>query len=218
MALASQSDLEKWLQINVTNEPDAAVTMLLENATGIIHAYIDRVLPLTTYTAETYDPPPSSDLYLRQWPIDETANAVVVTENGSALVNGTDYLVYGSEGKLTRISGGGTPRQWRRQNKPQSIVVTYDAGYDLTIDPLLEAEAVVGRDTCTRIAGRVFQASAAYANLPVSASGIKSLSLAGSDSVTYSDIVTEGVTKVAVQLSDTDMAILDPLRRKVLIG
>lgn len=218
MTLATQAHLEKFLQIDVSDEPDAAVTMLLENATGIINSYIDRVLELTTYTAELYDPPDGSRLTLDEWPIDETTNAVAVTEGGTALVNGTDFLV--TRNQLVRVTASGQARFWKRPWKPQSISVTYDAGYDFTTDPLVEPEAVVARDVCTRIAARVFQAAAAYSNAPTSASSIKSVALEGSDSIIYADVVSGsgGVTLGAPQLSDSDMAALDPLRRRVLVS
>lgn len=213
MALATQTHLEKFLQIDVTNEPDAAVTMLLENASGLIHSYIDRYLPETAYT-ETYDAPQGPVLHLRQWPV-YVSPAPTVTEDGTLLVAGTDYLVNYRTGTVTRTGAGSRPKQWRQ--KLQSIAVTYTAGYDFTIDPLIEPEAVVARDTCTRIAGRVFQAAAAYANVPISASLIKSIAIEGSDSVTYRDTAAGGVTSEAVQLTDTDKSTLDMLRRTELI-
>jgi hypothetical protein len=216
MALATQAHLEKFLQIDVTAEPEAAVTMLLENATGIINSYVGRVLESTTYTAELYDPPEGAVLWLEQWPVDPAAAAPTVTENGTLLTVTTHYLVREPRGQILRVSGG-RPRMWH-QGGADSISITYTAGYDMTIDPLIEPEAVVARDVCTRIAARVFQAAAAFANAPTSASGIKTLTLEGSDSVTYADAVSGvgGVTLAAPQLTDDDKHALDPLRRRAL--
>lgn len=219
MSFCVQGDVEKFLQIDVTNEPDAAVTMLLENATGIIKSYIERDLELLTYTAELHDPPPDSNLWLDNWPINESATAVAVTENATVLTVTTDYLVYLEEGKIVRVSPAARPRDWRPKDQLQAISVTYDAGYDFTIDPLLEPEAVIARDVCTRIVARVFQAAAAYANAPIAAAGLKRLTLVGSDSVTFADAVSGqgGVTQAAPQLMDSDKQALEPLRRKVLV-
>ena len=218
MTLATQGHLEKFLQINVTNEPDAAVTMLLENATGIINSYVGRVLESTLYTAELYDPPDGAVLWLNQWPVDPDAAAPTVTENGTLLTVTTHYLVREQRGQIVRVGGSTRPTMWRPHGH-DTLSITYTAGYDMTIDPLLEPEAVIARDVCTRIAARVFQAGAAYANAPTGASGVKTLTLEGSDSVTYADSVsgTGGVTLAAPQLTDDDKHALEPLRRRALV-
>jgi len=52
MALCTQGDVEKFLQIDVSAEPDAAVTMLIENGEALIKTYLDRdVLESATVTA-----------------------------------------------------------------------------------------------------------------------------------------------------------------------
>jgi len=215
MALATQLQVEKFLQVDYTNDPDAAITMLLENATGLIHSYIDRYLPETAYT-ETYDAPQGSVLHLDHYPV-AVAPAPTVTEDGTLLTVDTEYRVDHKRGRIIRTSGSGSlPRDWR--NKLQTIAMTYTAGYDFTVDPLLESEAVVARDTCTRIVARVFQAAAAYASVPASSALIKSVTLIGSDTITYRDTETGGVTTAAIQLTDADKIALDPLRRKVLIS
>lgn len=94
------------------------------------------------------------------------------------------------------------------------VVVVYAAGYDFAIDPLLERVARVARDTTTRVAARAFQAAAAYAGVPANAGGIKSLTLVGSDSVTYSDAVAD-VASAAIQLTEADKTALRGIRRKV---
>jgi hypothetical protein len=192
--------------------------MLLENATGIINAYLQRVLELSSYS-ESFDPIGSS-VFVKQWPIDETANAVTVTENGTALVKGTSFVIVEATGEIIRTTTSSRRRDWVTGGGLQSLTVTYDAGYDMTTDPLILPEAVIGRDVCTRIVARVFQAAAAYANAPTSAAGIKTLTIEGSDSVTYSDTVSGmgGVTAAAPQLTDEDKMALAPLMRKVLVN
>lgn len=219
MSFATQGDLEKFLQIDVTNEPDAAVTMLLENATGIIKSYVQRDLEETVYTTELYDTPEGHKLFLKEWPVTDVA---ALLEDGTALTVSDDYLIYTDLGMIARVSAASRPRDWRPANKLQAISVTYTAGYDFTTDPLVEKEAVVAKDTCTRIVARVFEAAAAYANVPVSASLIKSIHLEGSDTVTYRDSTNtgggSGVTLAAPQLTESDKSALDPLRRAVLIS
>jgi hypothetical protein len=214
---AVQADVERFLQIDVTAEPSAPVTMLLENATGIIQAYLHRDLLQTTYTSELYDPPDpqTGSLRLRQSPINEAVLVTGVVEDGAALVNGTDFLVYERQGRIVRTTAEGLPKSWVQ--KLQTVVVTYVAGYDFTTSPLVEPEALVARDTCTRIVARAWQAAAAYANAPIGGDFLKSLTLEGSDSVEYRDELMN-VASAAVQLTEGDKMALAPLRRRILVG
>lgn len=214
MALATQADLEKFLHIDVTAEPEPAVTKLLEDATGIIQTWLDRRLELASYS-ETYDSPPDEHLWLKQWPV-AASPTVTVTEDGTALTINTDFIVDYERGLIRRTTAAGHARKWK--SKINSIVVGYDAGYDFTIDPLVEPEAATARSVCTRIVARAFQAAAAFAAAPDAAAALKSVTLQGSDSVEYADAVSSGVAQHSMQLTEDDMAVLGRLRRMVLVG
>lgn len=211
MALCTQGDVEKFLQIDVSAEPDAAVTMLIENGEALIKTYLDRdVLESATVTAETLDPPLRYErLYLREWPVTAVAS---LTEEGTALVEDTDYVVLARYGTLYRTTSSGTLKNWKWR-KPQSIVTTYTAGYAAD-----SRELHALRDVCTRVVARCFQAASAYANAPAGASAIRSVGLQGSDNVSYKGSAEKDalvdVTSVAVQLTDQDKAALTPYTRQ----
>lgn len=218
MTLAIQADVEKFLQIDVTTEPSAPVTMLLENASGLVESYVGRDLELASYV-EDYDLPDGSMLVLNNAPI-VTPPAVVVTlaTSGTVLVEDTDYVVKAKYGQLVRITASRRPARWNAGGGMwiNEVNVTYDAGYDFAAAPLLIRDARVARDTTTRIVARAFQAAAAYAALPAGADAIKSITLIGSDSVTYRQELTD-VASAAIQLTPEDKTALRGLRRTVLV-
>ena len=193
--LATQADLEKFLQIDVTAEPDAAITAYLEAATGIIESYCDRIFTSGLVTAETHDGGDDT-VFLLQPPVTAVSS---VTENGVAVAS-TGYLSY-LDGRLVRVAGG-RPRTWL--NKLRTVVVNYTGGYTTIPYDV--------RDVCVRIAARAFQAGAAFAAAPASAGAIRQITLAGSDSVTYADAVSNSVATAAVQLTEADKTVLNPYR------
>lgn len=194
--LASQADLEKYGHVNVTAEPDASITARLESASAIIESYCNRIFASETVTGEIHDGG-SKSIFLRRPPI---TSVTTVVENGVTLA-AADYAIYAQEGRLLRLSGG-WPYQWYW--KPRGVVVTYVGGYvTIPFDVRL---------VCVRIAERAFKAAAAWSEAPTGAGAVKSITLAGSDSVTYADSVTQGVAAVASPLTDEDRAVLDPYR------
>lgn len=209
MALCTQGDVEKFLQIDVSAEPDAAVTMLIENAEALIKTYLDRDTLESAAVTETLDPPVMAHvLEFTEWPVTAVAS---LSEEGTALTENDDYMVLAKYGTAYRITASGVLKNWKYR-KPQSIVTTYTAGYAASSRQL---DAL--RDVCTRIVARCFQGAEAYANAPAGASAIRSVGLAGSDNVSYKGSALKDalvdVTSVAVQLTDGDKAALMPYRR-----
>ena len=218
MTLALRIHVERFLQIDVGAEPDSVVTQLLETASGLVQAFVGRPLELASYD-EDYTSPAGAIVVLRNGPVDTGTNAVVVTINdtGLVLVEGTDYIVKPALGHIVRVTAAGIPHWWEaRAGRQAAIKVEYDAGFDFTATPLEHRYAEVARDVTVRSVGRVFQAAAASASVPASALAIKSLSLAGSDSVTYRDVVG-AVADTAIQLTGADKASLRVLQRKVFV-
>ncbi len=218
MTLALQIHVERFLQLDVSAEPDAVVAQLLETASGLVESFVGRPLELASYD-DDYTSPAGSIVVLRNGPVDVATNAVVVTVNstGTVLVLGTDYVVKPALGHIVRVNGAGVPRWWdERAGRQAAIKVEYDAGFDFTADPLLHRHAEVARDVTVRSVGRVFQAAAARASVPIAALAVKSVSLAGSDSVTYRDNIAD-VSAAAIQLTDADKASLRALQRKVFV-
>jgi hypothetical protein len=58
-----------------------------------------------------------------------------VTEDGTLLVAGTDYIADNEIGQLTRLNSSGLPQQWI----PRVITVIYSAGYATTPADLEDA-------------------------------------------------------------------------------
>ncbi len=218
MPLALQIHLEKFLQIDVAAEPDPVVDQLLETASGLVEGFVGRPLELASYD-ESYTAPAGAIVVLRNGPVDTTTNAVVVTilRTGVVLVEGTDYIVKPRNSHIVRVTAAGVPHWWEVHAGVQAAIrVEYDAGFDFTADPLEHRHAEIARDVTVRSVGRVFQAAAASASVPVGALAVKSISLAGSDSVTYRDDVAS-VADAAIQLTDADKASLRIVQRKVLV-
>jgi len=219
MTLALQIHVERFLQLDVSNEPDTVITQLLVTASGLVEGFVGRPMELASYD-EDHTSPAGSIVVLRNGPVDTSTNAVVVTLNATAtvLVLNTDYVVKPALGHIVRVTAAGVPQRWEaRAGLQRAINVTYDAGYDFAPeDVLAHRYAEVARDVTIRSVGRVFQAAAAAASIPVAALAIKSLSLAGSDSVTYRDGIGL-VADAAIQLTDADKASLRVVRRKVFV-
>ncbi len=213
MTLALQADVEKFLQVDVTSEPSAPVTMLLENASGLVESFVGRDLEEATRT-EDYDLPDGSVLVLRNAPV-TAITTVTLNTPATVLVEDTDFVLKAKAGQLIRTGADRRPIRWNRSGAlvMNEVEVVYDAGYDFTINPLLERNARVARDTTTRIVARAFQAAAAYAALPDGAEAIKKITLIGSDSVEYRNELTN-VAGAAIQLTDADKTSLRGIRRK----
>lgn len=182
MALCVQADVEKRLQWDITAEPDAVITMLIASAQALIETEIGRTVESANRT-ETLDGGAWS-LFLKWWPV---TSITTVTDNAVALTPTTDFLWY-PRGKLIRVSGG--YQQFWRSWKPQGIAVAYVGGY---LAGTHTVELATLKSICAEVVARAFKAGADNAAIPVGASGqIASVTLAGSDSVTYTD--TSGAT------------------------
>ncbi len=213
MTLAVQADVEKFLQVDVTAEPSDVTVMLLENASGLVEVFVGRDLEEATRT-EDYDLPDGSVLVLRNAPV-TAITTVTLNTPGTVLVVDTDFVLKAKAGQLIRTTADRRPIRWNISGAlvMNEVEVVYDAGYDFTIDPLLERTARVARDTTTRIVARAFQAAAAYAALPAGADAIRKITLVGSDSVEYRNELTN-VASAAIQLTDADKTSLRGIRRK----
>jgi hypothetical protein len=198
LALTTQAEIEKRLQWNITAEPDSVVTSLIAAATGHIEGAIGRKVESANYT-ETYDAD-MNPILLEHWPVTTLST---VTEDNTTLTS-ADYAFY-DDGRLLRISNGYV-RRWSTR-KVQSIDVTYTGGY--LAGTHVSELAHIG-SIATEIVARAFRAGAASAVAPagVGLGGIASVSLAGSDSVTYSTVGGEsfqvggGLTRFVQILED----------------
>lgn len=178
MALCVQADIEKRLQWDITTEPDPVVTMLIADATSLIESELGRPAETAGSRVETFDGGFWS-LFLTAWPVTAVASVV---EDGVTLTVTTDYK-WSASGKLIRVSGG--YQTWWKTTKPDSIVVTFTGGYVAAthVSEFNHLGAI-----CAEMVARAFLKGAANAVVPAGVSGqISSVTLADSDSVTYTD-------------------------------
>lgn len=202
MTLCVQGDVEKFIQIDVTAEPEAQVTYLIENASALIETYLDRIIEEGAVTNELHDGDRGNLIRLKQWPV--TIPLTTVIEDGITLVEDTDYVAYG-DGRVYRGSNN-IFANWGWGRK--IIDITYTAGYSPVPFDI--------RDVCARMVARAFQAGEAYANAPTGASGIKSISLADSDSIEYRDAVAD-VAMAAMPMLPEEEKALSRYRRRVYV-
>lgn len=197
MALATQTQVEQILQIDMDDPADVVVAQLIEWADQAVITYIGFDPQAHAGTVENHDGTGSPELYLDRPPIDTITSVVL---NGVTLTEGVDndFVVYPEAGYLLRRGG----RIWTA--KPRSIVVTYDGGWATVPPDIVVASA--------QVAARMFQAGAAA--LPEGAEGIRQINLAGSDSVTFTD-TAQNVT-VTPTITDNERVLLDPYRRRTV--
>jgi len=186
MALCTQTQVEQRLQINFTDNNDVVCAELIAAAQGHIERVAGRVIEAASIT-ETFDGP-ASTLWLQVTPVNSITS---VTVDGT-LLTANDYT-YTDYGRLARTTNS-RERSWTT-SKQQSIVVVYNGGYTTVPYDL--------QDVCANMAARAFQAGASNAAIPAGAEGIKSIMLAGSDSITYKDTATELVNAVGLTEMET---------------
>lgn len=162
MPLCDQTDLEAILQ-TVIPDPNSWIPKLIQLVQGNIESVIGTPLDEDTYV-DTVDPLFGKSVWLPHWPV--TAITSVV-EDGTTLTAGTDFYLAddGAKGELVRLSGSGYGSFW--EPKPQSIVVSYTAGFATVADVPFGLRALAARVTA-----RAFQAGATFAG--VDALGVQS--------------------------------------------
>jgi hypothetical protein len=177
--LCEQIDVEIKLQWNITAEPDATVTALIADAQALIEAMVGRPLESATHTAILNGGRVA--YFLRNWPVTAVTS---VTEDGVALVEDDDFKWFGN-GKLIRVSASGFQILWKT-HKLQAIEVEYVGGYLAGHDDLHDIALEHLRSLCAEVVARAFRKGAANAAIPAGSAGaVQSVSLTGSDTVTY---------------------------------
>lgn len=212
MALATVLDLEKYGQVNITNDADAAVLLLLESATSLVEDYCGP-LEERTGIVETFDVlEPTHLLALEQVPVQSISSVV---EDGVVLVDQEDYTL-ADGGCVARLNGSTKiGRLWTGGYR--SVVVTYDAGYaDATAG--FEIPNSVRLVTCS-IALRIFWAAAARAKAAESGAygvgGVQSVTLEGIGTIEYTQTGADGAGVLGGQ-SAGDAPVLLDLERQAL--
>jgi hypothetical protein len=210
MALCTQADVEAKLQWDITADPDPVVTALITDAQALIEAEVGRTLE-SAATTELIDGGGAA-IFLSRFPV--TA-ITTVTEDGTVLTAGADYLLYEKAGKLIRVSG--SHQIYWRTTKAQGIEVVYTGGYLLADHP---SELEHLGSICAEVVARAFRRGADSAAIPAGAAGaIQSLALDGSDSVTYAtsgEGAGGGGLNAFVFLTDDERTQLDRYKRRWL--
>lgn len=197
--LCTQTDVEQLLQIDFGSDPDPVVATLIAQSSAIIEAHLQRPV-LKATVIEVFDADGrTSILRVTTPPVTGTPQ---VTEDGTVLVDGTDYFWYPNGAFYRTYATAGFDRWWKRGR--QIVEIQYDGGY--TTVPADIARA------CANMVARAFQAGA-FALAEGVPLGARSLSLAD-QSVTLDDRVSN-VTSPS--LTSEEIMILAPYRRRVLV-
>lgn len=150
MALTTQAEVEKYLQIDVAAEPSPVVDFAIESAQAVIERWCDRLFEDTTYTDEAHDGGHQL-VFARQWPVTAITG---ITEDGVA-VPSNEYVWY-SDGRIYRTYADDSETFNRWASGRQNVLVSYQAGYATVPYDL--------RLIATAIAARIFKQGAEWAN------------------------------------------------------
>ena len=198
MTLSLQTDIEKFLQITFTIQPnDPNIDYLISSADGLIIDELGYDPQVALALVEVHDPSHTFDLWVRRPPI-AAVNSVTIDGDLVAATAYTTYLVdEDKSGLIRRIDG----QRWR--SKLRGISIDYDAGYPTIPTPL--------RDASVRIAARAFQKGAEFSadeNTP----GVTKIALEGSDEITWSESAND-VSAGAMQLTGVELGMISRYKR-----
>jgi hypothetical protein len=120
-ALVTLSAAREYLQLTKTTY-DSVLEVIINAVSDLFCKYVGRQLAMKTYTDILLDGNSREYLFLPGRPIVEITS---IYEDTNLLVEGydQDYVVYKAEGMVRRVGGA----VWI--DLPQSIEITYDAGY-----------------------------------------------------------------------------------------
>lgn len=204
MGLCTQTDVELFGSVDFTSEPDAAVTLWINAASKAVERYCNRTLEKVTAAVEYHTGLGWHTINLGVYPVDNTTTPVAITEEGTALVNGTDFIVETETGTVRRVADGNIPRGWSVYGTIRGIVVTYDGGY-ADGDPVNDIPTDLRWATASAV-NDIFHASQTWAT----AGGAESVTIDQVGSVRYPAASSAAYTS---QLSANTKSLLAPFRR-----
>lgn len=212
LSITDLVELEQFGQIDVTATNDPAFQLYINAAQALCERWCGQPFDRTVHTAEVYDGKRDRHLFLKQKPVEVVTTVV---EDGTTLVEDTDYLVYLDRGQLTRLAGSAW-REWYWTHKRQAIEVTYTAGYEAgqLYEPPKDLQWVVAT-----VALRLYKAEAAWASTPAGSAGPRTgISLDGVGSQTFASGDSSGGQGSQVQagsapkLTTAERSALSPYR------
>jgi hypothetical protein len=196
MPLCTQDDVEKLLQIDFGADPDASVAQYIAQADALITAYCGQSLESSETTETLEAEQDQSYLILSRFPVTAVASVV---EGDVTLTTPDDFHWY-TDGRIRRLYGT-YDGSW--STYPDSVVVTYTAGYSTIPADLVLASAT--------LAAALFRQGAAFAAHGVNP--VKSVALDGSDTIVYD---TSAVSQEPVRVQGSVAAILSPYRKRTM--
>lgn len=154
-------DVEALIQTDITSDVDPRILRLIELASEEINGAIGRPMEAETGLVLTVSAGITrSTILLPRWPL---AAVTEVDEDGTVLVDGTDYLADLTAGLLVRQSSG-VPIFWNWPLEVLSVTVTTVTPGDV-------------RALCARLVANAFEAGLAIANRPTQLAGLRQLTI-----------------------------------------
>lgn len=127
MVLCTQQDVVDFTQVLFTNVPEDKVTAWIAGATAAIVREVDRPLEREAGRVEKFTAIGLHKVRLDLFPVDVITT---VDDDGTVLVEDTDYLIDKKTGILRRVESGDVPRVWTYRGRIDTITVTYTAGVE----------------------------------------------------------------------------------------
>lgn len=208
VALITQQDLEVYLQIDFDDPADATVAALIAQAQDAADSYCNQPLEEQADIAYSFEvDQPEAWHVLPRFPV----SAAAVTEDGTALLAGTDYRLY-QDGRLRRLQGGSWERSWTTLIDGAAVV--YTAGWGVAIpapEDLKRGITAICARFFAGIPGRSGAAFAAQGPIP-----LKTVELEGSDSITYAIGDFDPAADVVATVDAEAKSLLAPYMRRVM--
>lgn len=204
MALITQQNLERALQIDVITEPDPVVAEYIAHAQAVAEGWCQQPLEHAIVT-EIFEVDQWEQWHvLDRFPVTAVTS---VTEDDTLLTVDDQYLTY-EDGRLRRVNGA-QDSSWSML--PDAVTVVYTAGYgtgapspfDTIPDDLIRG--------ITQICADMWQYGAAYA--AQGAVPVSSVQLEGSDTMQFK--VAEHPIQPG-ELSDAVKTMLSPYVRRTM--
>lgn len=198
MALCTQDDVEKLLQIDFGANPDDSVTQYIAQADAMVVSYCGQELEAAASLTVTLEADSHTPwLFLPRFPV----TAVNSVTEDDTLLTVTDEYVWYANGKLRRMAGDF--EYWWSQ-LPDAVAVDYDAGYATIPDDVVLASAT--------LAAELFKQGARFSAHGVNP--VQSVALDGSDTITYAS--STAVTSSPFTVQGIVAQLLAPYRRRLL--
>lgn len=194
MALIDSEAVALRLGRELSSDEEDAVEALIDSAQAHMEAYVRKGLE-SAERVETFDPY-DRVLLLRHWPVTQLESIEVAGE----AVDLSEVKVT-PRGHLYRW-----PRQGWGTTEPLSVVVEYQGGYK---EGEHDAELAHLRSICAEMVARAVRLAADYNATPAGAGAVQSVSLSGSDTVTYATGGGSTTTAVPVEAYGRFLSLLD---------